>query len=246
MNKKDSNKLLSPSSAIENYFDNLLQEDCDETVATKQAVVNNSLLILPGLEAELSKLSQTRFKRDIEIPETESKQPDDQDTNRLEDISELAHYSERIKFPIQCLMFYVNDTQLSIPLIELLSVVSNVDNLTRLPRTPQWFLGLLQHRDSNIKIADSARLLSIHNQKDFNTDHHVLVLKDANWGITCDRLGEIIQLDADDVKWSMPGSAGLALGTIKKRLAMLLDPEKILYRLNNENINNEVKNSAPV
>lgn len=242
MNKKDSNKLLSPSSAIENYFDDLLLEDSIEKVAMKPAAVDNRLLILPSLKAQLSELSQTRCNRDNEFSETESKQPDERYTARSNQISELTHYSERVKFPIQCLMFYVNDNQLSIPLIELLSVVSNVDNLTRLPRTPEWFLGLMQHRESNIKIVDSAQLLSIHAQLGKVTDKHVLVLKDAVWGLSCDRLGEIIQLDADDVKWSRPGSTGLALGTIKKSLAMLLDPDKILQRFNNDSMNPKVTN----
>ena len=46
-----------------------------------------------------------------------------------------------------------------------------------------------------------------------------------------DQLGQVIELDEDDIKWARPEAENLMLGTIKQSLAILLDPYKILGRL---------------
>lgn len=232
MMQRKENKLLNPASAIENYFDILLQDADPDIVASKPVRLKSKLLILSDLEAELSSIDEIETQEEILLPEGNSKQLEKKQDVVLD--QEQPVYSDRIKFPVQCLIFYVNEYQLSIPLADMLSVVSEVKNLTRLPQAPDWFPGVIKHRESNINIADSAQLLSINSQQEKTQDYHVLVLKDACWGITCTRLGEIILLSEEDLKWSKPDSKGLALGVIKKSLTILLDTEKILARVHNE------------
>ena len=80
-------------------------------------------------------------------------------------------------------------------------------------------------------MVDSASLLNIQNATQSNNERHILVLADEGWGITCDQLGDVIQLQQEDVKWSGLNADSLLLGTIKQSLAMLLDPNNILKKL---------------
>ena len=62
---------------------------------------------------------------------------------------------------------------------------------------------------------------------------HILVFADEDWAITCDHLGEVIRLVEDEVQWSR-SDHGLALGTIRESLAVLLDPQRLLKQLDSQ------------
>ena len=210
MPKKYNSGLLNPDSAVEDFLDTLLQESTEKPEKLKPVRSKSNLLLLPELEVEPA---EPEIVADIEV---------DQDVKSYE-------YS----FPIQCLMFSVAGNQLSIPLINMGSVLAWGDRLTLLPDAPDWFLGILQHREMNVKVVDTAKIIHINENNQQNSEHqHILVFGDDNWAITCDKLGEVIKLNEDDVKWSKQESKNLALGTIKESLATLLDPNKILNKLN--------------
>lgn len=225
--QKNKRKLLEPATAIETYFDNLLQED--SSVGSRPVALKSNLRVFSDLEAELNSIDQIALQEEQVNPATDGIQHEQMPGHE----PELPSYRERIEFPMQCLMFHVGDNQLSIPIVELHSIVPGIENLTRLPHAPEWFIGVIQHRDSSIKVVDTARLLSIKVSQLNNETPHVLVFRDADWGITCDHPGEIIYLHEDDVKWSKARPDGLLLGTIKQSLAVLLDAEKIIKRVSN-------------
>mgnify|MGYP002641801273 CR=1 FL=1 len=149
--------------------------------------------------------------------------------------TENAQPFDRYQFPMQCLMFRVSGNQLSIPLIDMGSVLAWGSRITPLPHSPAWFLGLLIHRDVNVRVIDTARFLQIKETDVDNTRRHILVLGNESWAITCDQLGDVVRLGKSDVKWTKKSMSGYILGTIKNSLAILLDPEKILLQLNNNN-----------
>ena len=57
-NKKDSNNLLNPASAVESYFDTLLQKEAAAEQPTAPVKPAENLLIMPGLEKELANIDQ--------------------------------------------------------------------------------------------------------------------------------------------------------------------------------------------
>lgn len=240
-NKKDNN-LLEPDSAVENYFDDLLSE-AKETVTQAQArpvSLKVTELVMPDLEEELARIEEVEeVKPEIisplvepEIEEsisTAETQPDiDTEVEQEKpNVDEPVDYD----FPLQCLNFRVGNQNLSIPLIDMGSVQNWEQNMTRIPGTPDWFLGLFQYRDSNVRVVDSAVFLSIPTTDNDPDSRHIMVLKDEAWAITCDVLGEVVYLQQDDIKWSNSSHSGYSLGVVKDSLAMLLDPLRLLNAL---------------
>lgn len=250
---KNNNSLLKADTAVENYLDTLLQEATGENrvfipvrLNTNTAMfpaidlLQESDIIQPELEESLflngAEPDATEIEENIFINGAEPGVTEINEGNKTESESEsFVKPSHDYKFPIQCLMFRVGVNQLSIPLIDMGSVLPWVNNMTHLPHVPDWFVGLMKHRGSNVTVVDSANILKISIVGDNNSQRHILVFGDENWAITCDQLGDVVKLDAHDVQWSKPESSGLSLGTIKQSLAILLDPGKILTWLNQSN-----------
>lgn len=237
MQQKDKNNLLKPGHAVEDFFDTLLQEPVERVESLKPVQLKNNLLVLPepGLELTHERVKHTvPFEQDL--ADSEKEKPDRVHETEFQH-SEMESPAERQEasrydFPIQCLMFEVAEYQLSIPMIDMASVTPWVDNLTRLPKTPDWFLGMMKYRNSNVAVVDTARLMNIEAPAGRVSNHHILVFADQPWAITCDRLGDVVELSKDDVQWSLHQGNHLTLGTIRQSLASLLDLNEILNQLN--------------
>ncbi len=233
MQEKDHSNLLKPGSAVEDFLDTLLQESTEQPKPQKvvQLKSKSNLVLLPELQQEIV-TTQVAIDKDA----TKVEQPAidiEQTLLQKKEKSDLQLNSYDYTFPLQCLMFSVCGNQLSIPLIKMGSVLTWGGRLTMLPGSPDWFLGILKHRELNVKVADTAKIIQINSCKEQQPDtQHILVFGDDNWAITCDTLGNVVNLKEQDVKWSKQNSNTFSLGTIKHSLATLLDPKKILKQLN--------------
>ncbi len=156
--------------------------------------------------------------------------PISSEANPACDDSQPQSTSGTLDFPLQCLMFRVGRHLLSVPLVQLSSVVDWNDSITRLPESPGWLLGLVKHRDRNLRIVDSHLLLDIEDG-DPQKPGHLLVLDEGEWAITCDRLEQVVNLQADEVQWKSAAISPMVLGTIRQSLATLLNPPGIAREL---------------
>ncbi len=127
-------------------------------------------------------------------------------------------------------MFRVGGHLLSVPLIQLSSVVNWSDTLTRLPQSPEWLLGLIKVRETKLRVVDSGQLLDI-GAASAQSPEHLLVLGDSGWAITCDHLEQVVSLEADDIQWKRGGDRALLLGTIRDSLSTLINPPGIAAEL---------------
>ena len=235
MQKKDNSNLLKPKRAVEDFLDALLQESTEKPDALKPVRVERRLLLMPELEVKQKEpaaiaSAEVEVKPEVHIEAVAAVEVQAQPRQKTEtqDVNSVNY-----TFPLQCLMFSVADNLLSIPLINMGSVVPWGERLTKFPDSPDWFLGLMKYREQNIRVADSAKVLKIKPLAEtILSGRHVLVFGDDSWAITCDRLGQVVYLNEADVQWSRQSTKGLSLGTIKQSLAMLLDPKKILDQLN--------------
>ncbi len=230
MPKKFNSGLLNPDFAVEDFLDTLLQESTEKLENVRPVQQISNLQLLPDLVIEPFE-TVIEVEPDVLALEEVKFETVEQTLEKVE-ISEQALTKFNYTFPVQCLMFSVAGNQLSIPLINMGSVVTRGKRLTLLPGNPDWFLGILQHREMNVKVVDTAKILQANSKQQHSEYQHILVFGDDNWAITCDKLGEVIKLNEDDVKWTKQGSKNLFLGTIKQSLAILLDPDKILNKLN--------------
>jgi chemotaxis signal transduction protein len=242
MSKKSSNNLLNAESAVADFLDVLLQEATDKAAAERPVAEKAKVLLMPDIELTPPPKPSPEPPAPPEVkpaaPAAEAVAESLHsaavtDVEVQADTEEAKPWGAQVyQFPLQCLMFSVGDNQLSIPLIDLGSVLPWKHKLTQLPNAPDWFLGILQHRDANVKVVDMAKILQIPFLPIDSGNRHLLVFGDENWAISCDKLGQVLHLQQEDVQWSAGKSGSLALGTIRDSLAILLDPKKILQRLN--------------
>jgi len=247
MPKKSSNVLLDANSAVADFLDTLLQE-ATEAVPGRHDEKPAPVILMPEVESPTphgrqsdpveslpaQALRSPGTAHDAAAQAKETQAPANENPaveSQPAESDRLVSRQQDYTFPLQCLMFKVGDNRLSIPLIDLGSVLPWTDKLTRLPDAPDWYLGILQHRDAKFRVVDSARILQIKSTHERVANRHLLVFGDADWALSCDRLGEVLKLQPEDVQWSSQSTGSLALGTIRDSLAILLDPLKVKNHL---------------
>jgi purine-binding chemotaxis protein CheW len=139
----------------------------------------------------------------------------------------------------QCLLFKVRGMTLATPLLALDNIVKWESELTSIPGQPDWHLGVLQHRDRNVVVVDTARLLIPDKIRPDDGSReqgsHILIIGDNSFGLACDSLAKPIVLDKDEIRWSggHPDRLWMA-GTIREKLSVLLDMEALLQEIRHE------------
>ena len=236
MSKKPK-KLLDANTAVSSYLDNLLQEATEfKSVQSNDLHHDHDHDNVHVLETPLTTAKQLTKEGIVQVFE-ESFIDDKAEEVELEK-AELS-YKEQFEYPVQCLMFKVKEHLLAIPLIKMGSVVPFGERLNQLPYSPNYFKGLLKHRDKNVRVADTAVLLLNDIQgsdDDIFAPSHLLIFENDDWAISCDELLDVVTLEEDDIKWHSDENR-LSLGTIKSSLAMILNPHTICEKLiNTENL----------
>ncbi|PWG63668.1 chemotaxis protein CheW [Spiribacter halobius] len=129
----------------------------------------------------------------------------------------------------QALLFQVGRLSLAVPLITLEGVVPwDGDHVSTMPRQPAWVHGLMRHRDRNVTVIDTERLVLPAERRPAAEAQtgpgHILLVGDGRWGLACRTVGEVIRLRPDEVKWRGAGGQRPWLaGTVLGRLCALMD-----------------------
>lgn len=132
----------------------------------------------------------------------------------------------------QCLLFKVSGLSLAVPLVKLNSVIPWDDNITETPNQTDWYLGLVQHLQNQIKVIDTALLVMPENRRrslENDTENrlsHILLVDDYKWGLACSSIGDVIWLSQDEVKWRKNKTSRAWLsGTSLEHLCAIMDTE---------------------
>ncbi len=132
----------------------------------------------------------------------------------------------------QCLMFNVSGLKLAVPLVKLNSVIPWDENITETPNKTDWYLGLVQHLKSQVKVIDTALLVMPENRHELikndaeNRLSHILLVDDYKWGLACSSIGDVIWLEKDEVKWRKNKTSRAWLsGTSLAHLCAIMDTE---------------------
>lgn len=140
----------------------------------------------------------------------------------------------------QCLLFKVSGLSLAVPLVKLNSVIAWDENITETPNQTDWYLGLIQHLQKQVKVIDTALLVLPENRREAlelaSADRlgHILLVDDYKWGLACDSIGDVVWLTKDEVKWrqnkqTRPWLAGTSL----QHLCAIMDTDVFANMLNN-------------
>lgn len=132
----------------------------------------------------------------------------------------------------QCLLFNVAGITLAVPLEKLNGVIPWSDSITPMPGHSPAFLGLLRHLEKNVKVMDTAQIILPEKQKNAIESepgeriHKIILMDEGRWGLACDEVGDVIDLEQGDVRWrTAQGKRPWLAGTISERLCALLDTD---------------------
>lgn len=252
MNKTKPNKLLDANTAVESYLDNLLQEatepKTEEAQGKKAYYKEHNIHVLATPLTQTALIKEDDLIDEDTVPDANHVATTERVTNDVlsddfKGIAPTVLSKENLAFPVQCLMFKVDDHLLAIPLIKMGNVVPFGERLTQLPHSPKYFKGLLKHRGNTVRVVDSASLLlsGAHNGSNAFLPSHLLVFEGEDWAISCDELLDVVTLNEEDIKWHTGKKERLSLGTIKKSLAIILSPDAISKKLTHSDALNQHK-----
>jgi len=136
----------------------------------------------------------------------------------------------------QALYFDVAGLTIAVPLIEL-GGIHQIEKTTALMGKPDWFKGVMIHRDKKINVVDTALWVMPEkcdaNMKESLNYQYIIMLKDSAWGLMAENLVDTVTLNQEQVKWSdslskRPWLAGL----VKDKMCALLDVDSLIELLN--------------
>lgn len=221
-----------------------LQEDQDQ-------IVNN---YLQALLSEVAEYSEPEVKTEVETTDVVTIGPTREITSErvrqtvdlMTELAEkMASGKEAREAPnwaqerFQCLLITVQGITLAIPLLALDNIVKWETDLTIIPAQPPWHLGVLHHRDHKIVVVDLARLLMPDKMNGTSAERengsHILIIGNNRFGLACDSLAKPMFLTKEDVHWCVvhPDRPWMA-GTIREKLAVILDAEALLQMIRHE------------
>lgn len=105
--------------------------------------------------------------------------------------------------------------------------------LNQLPGRHRWQLGLLRDRQQHAEVIDIRPLLQTAADNDFKTGY-ILLVNERRFGIACDRISQIIQLDNEQINWRRDrAQRPWFSGVIADSMHSIIDLPRLLAALNN-------------
>lgn len=234
--KRPKEVLHAPEQAVDSYLAALLSE-VDEYCEMAQSVAVAPVVTRPrlaevvelrrGIQAEpLAEVSTAA----IEITQTADK-PLEQPQEALDTATEIV--PEWAGQPFQTLPFKVRGMNLVVPLTALSSITEWHRDLTQIPGQPDWYLGVLTHRDQHIVVVDTAQLIMPERLQRVaekrQRGSHILIIGDGRFGLACDSLQSPLLLNCKDVRWRRgEGYRPWMAGTVIDHLSVLLNVDAML------------------
>ncbi|MEW6989393.1 chemotaxis protein CheW [Colwelliaceae bacterium 6441] len=157
-------------------------------------------------------------------------------TNKSQGTFKVNSEKDYRKGSFQAMFFDVAGLLIAVPLIEL-GGIHNVEKTNSIVGKPDWFKGVMLHREEKINVVDTALWVMPEkcNQtmKDSLNYQYIIMLNNSHWGLMAENLVDTVTLEQDDVKW-LEGSAKRPwlAGLVKERMCALLDVDALIYMLN--------------
>ncbi|NQZ06569.1 MAG: chemotaxis protein CheW [Algicola sp.] len=136
------------------------------------------------------------------------------------------------KGEFQALFFDVAGLTVAVPLTEL-GGIHNMGKLNTLIGKPDWFMGVMVHRENKLSIVNTAKWVMPEKYDEMlenNLEYqYIIMLDNSSWGLACEKLVNTVTLSQDDVKWRKhSGRRPWLAGLIKERMCALLDVSALI------------------
>lgn len=219
----NSRMIVDEREALSAYFRALLSEgDVEEQPKVEVVVAKPETEVVVELAQEVIEL--TRVKETIQPAPL--KKPVPAPVQQSEPVPEWGQE----KF--QVMLFKVSGLSLAVPLAELNGVQEWQDDVvTPMPGHAPWYLGLVNYRDRQVPVIDTARFVMPQDRQDMVIDdvnerlHRIVYIGDESWGLACDEVAEVITIEPEQVRWrSNRTSRRWLAGTVIEQMCALIDP----------------------
>ncbi|MFQ3197084.1 MAG: purine-binding chemotaxis protein CheW [Paraglaciecola sp.] len=137
----------------------------------------------------------------------------------------------------QGLIFEVAGLTLALPLTEL-GGIHQLGTVNPLFGKPDWFKGVMLHREEKINVVDTALWVMPEKCAEklaASTKYQYLImLGDSTWGLACESLVNTVILQPEDVKWrKFDGKRTWISGMVKKKMCALVNVKQLIRLLDN-------------
>jgi purine-binding chemotaxis protein CheW len=142
--------------------------------------------------------------------------------------------------PFPCLLLKLQGLSLALPLVKLHRILPWTEP-TLIPGYVPWLLGMVRTEglDRNLRVVDTARFIMPERLPPAtdavpagNSFHHIVMIGEGEWGLTCEDVSEVITIDPSKVRWRTSRSKRPWLaGTVVEHLCALLDAEQLAEML---------------
>lgn len=241
MTENGSKTLVDEKLAVSLFLDSLLRDTEIEEVppATELAETKSEAAPQPVEALEEPDLhdSPVGLVAPVEIPQpvdntNELKVNTVAEAEELSAAKELTH-PEWANKPFQVLLFKVAGLKIAVPLIELCGVIKWTDSVTEMPGHADFYMGILQHLGHKVAVIDTAKMIipkdkleQLVGENPRERVHHIVLIDNYRWGLACDKIGEVITLNPEDVRWRKANSNRSWLaGTVIEHMCALLNSD---------------------
>lgn len=218
---------------MEDYLTSLLTDQPEEDVVQREAV--SKLLESAKLEDAPIMLSEPSSEPLESIDEVKEL-VDEVETKDTANDKVVSQTSSIPKQGFQALFFEVAGLTLALPLTEL-GGIHKLEKIGPLFGKPDWFKGVMLHRDEKLTVVDTARWVmpEKYNEKlaESIKYQYLIMLDDSHWGLACERLITTSVLQPSDVKWREGNSKRPWLaGMVKEKMCALVNVKQLIVLLN--------------
>ncbi|MEW6983257.1 chemotaxis protein CheW [Colwelliaceae bacterium 6471] len=243
---------------MQNYLSELLTEEVEEVASSLPTTVIEKKTNDKNLEKLLENVStkepvivsrKSQYKAETKVVERETveqvpvahKKPAVKEEIPIEtrksqgDIALKVEHNYR-QGSFQAMFFDVAGLTIAVPLIEL-GGIHNVEKTNSLMGKPDWFKGVMIHREEQINVVDTAMWVmpekcdeALINSLEYQ---YIIMLSDSSWGLMAEHLVDTVTLQQEDVKWlDSPSKRPWLAGLVKDRMCALLEVESLIKLLN--------------
>lgn len=246
MASNNSNTLVDEKLAISLFLDSLLYEPEVETKLNNPEIVPAEpvsdvktqvaeTVVEANPEVKIQEAVTDKSREESAVETKVTSQSIDEEVALASNVPEWANQ------PFQILLFDVAGLKLAVPLMELSGVIEWTDSVTEMPGHADFYMGILQHLGNKIAVIDTARMVLPKNKvEEFASDNprdrvkHIVLIDDYRWGLACDKIGDVITLDPDEVRWrTSKTSRSWLAGTVIEHMCALLNSEGFAAMLKN-------------
>ena len=248
--------MSKPSFASEkvmrNYLDALLidEEEANSPSAPVKDEVDNKLKPVAKLLEKVNVMEQGKVAEQVKAPTPPSQpttpppvkpaiatpttvQPSLQ--ARKAKVEQKAPEKLYRQGEFQALFFDVAGLTVAVPLTEL-GGIHNMGKLNSLIGKPDWFMGVMVHREHKLNVVNTAKWvmpekydIDLENSIEYQ---YIIMLDNSTWGLACEKLVNTVTLKQEDVKWKEhSGRRPWLAGLIKERMCALLDVSALIEML---------------